>query len=139
MLLLASCASVHVQKEAGTNVTRFKKIYVEHRLADGRGIDLLIVQELQRLGYEASSGPLTMTPADTGAIVTYDDEWNWDFTLYMITLYVQVRNARTGQVLASLDYGHPAIGNKSPAAMVKGAIDPLFEYPTFNTQLPTSK
>jgi hypothetical protein len=129
LFLLAACSSLSIQKQAGANLTQFKKIYVEHRLADGRGSDQLIVRELQRLGYEASSGPLTMTPADTGAIVTYEDEWNWDFTLYMITLEVQVRNARTGQVLATLRYGHPAIGNKSPAGMVQGAIDPLFERP----------
>ncbi len=57
MLLLTACSNLSIQRDAGANVSRFKKIYVEHRLADGRGIDQLIVQELQRLGYDASSGP----------------------------------------------------------------------------------
>ncbi|HWZ94050.1 MAG TPA: hypothetical protein VNW30_02555 [Opitutaceae bacterium] len=128
-LLLAACLSLSMQKQAGANLTRFKRIYVEHRLADGRGVDQLIVQELARLGYDASCGPLTMTPPDTEAVLTYVDEWNWDFTLYMIDLDVQVRDARTGQVLANDHYDHPAMGGKSSTGMVQAAIDPLFERP----------
>ncbi len=70
-----------------------------------------------------------MTPIDTEAIVTYEDEWNWDFTLYMINLDVQVRNARTGKVLATARHDHPAMSGKSPARMVQAVIDPLFEHP----------
>jgi hypothetical protein len=139
VLLFAACSSLSMQKQAGANITHFKKIYVEHRLADGRGVDQLIVQELQRLGYDASSGPLTMTPEDAGAILTYVDEWNWDFTLYMIDLDVQVRDAHTGQVLATAHFDHPAMSGKSPVGMVRAAIDPLFEHPTSNIQLPTPK
>jgi hypothetical protein len=128
-----------MQKQAGANLTRFKKIYIEHRLADGRGVDQLVTQELQRLGYEASCGPLTMTPPDTEIVLTYVDEWNWDFTLYMIDLDVQVRDARTGQVLATVRCDHPAMFGKSPAGMVKAAIDPLFEHPTSNIQRPMPK
>jgi hypothetical protein len=128
--LLAACSSLSTQKQADANLTRFKKVYVEHRLADGRGVDQLITRELSRLGYDASSGPLTMTPPDTEAVLTYIDEWNWDFTLYMIDLEVQVRDARSGQVLATAHYDHPAMSGKSPAGMVKAAIDLLFERPT---------
>jgi hypothetical protein len=138
-LLLAACSTLSVQKQTDENLAHFKKIYVEHRLADGRGVDQLITQELSRLGYDASSGPLTMTPEDTEAIVTYVDEWNWDFTLYMINLEVQVRNAHSGQVLATIHCDHPAMFGKSPAGMVKAAIDPLFELPPSNIQPPTSK
>ena len=128
-LLLAACSSLSIQKQAGANLTRSQKVYVERRFADGRGIDQLIVQELSRLGYDASSGPLTMTPPDTQTVLTYIDEWNWDFTLYMIDLEVQVREARSGQVLATSHYDHPAMSGKSPAGMVKAVIDPLFERP----------
>jgi hypothetical protein len=128
-LLLAACSSTSIQRQSGANLTHFKKIYVEHRLADGRGVDQLIAQELSRLGYDASSGPLTMTPADTEVIVTYVDEWNWDFRLHMIDLDVQVRDARSGQILATNRYDHPSMAGKPPAGMVKAAIDPLFEHP----------
>jgi hypothetical protein len=129
LLLLAACSSLSVQKQAGTNLTHLKKIYVEHRLADGRGVDQMITRELSRLGYDASSGPLTMTPPETEAVLTYVDTWNWDFTLYMIDLDVQVRDARSGQVLATAHYDHPAMSGKSPDGMVKAVIDPLFERP----------
>jgi hypothetical protein len=129
LLLFAACSSTSIQRQAGASLPRLKKIYVEHRLADGRGVDQLIAQELSRLGYDASSGPLTMTPADTEAVVTYVDQWDWDFTLHMIDLDVQVRDARTGQILATIRYTHPAMSGGAPAGMVKAAIDPLFERP----------
>jgi hypothetical protein len=138
-VLLTACSSLSVQKHDGASLTRFKKIFIEHRLADGRRLDQLIAQELQRLGYDASSGPLTMAPEGVEAVVTYDDEWNYDFTLYMIDLTVQVRDGRTGQILVDASYHHPSMSGKSPAEMVQAVIDPLFERPTSNIQLPTSK
>jgi hypothetical protein len=126
-LLLAACAGLSAQKEPGADPTRFKKIFVEHRLADDRGIDQLIVRELQRLGYRAACGPLTITPDDTEVIVAYDDQWNWDFTLYLIDLTVQARDAHTGKILATAHVHHPMLGNKPPAEMVQAAIDPLFQ------------
>jgi len=129
LLLLAACSSPPAHRPAGLNLARFKKIFVEHRLADDRGVDELIVRELQRLGYDASSGPLTMTPEDSEVIIAYDDEWNWDFTLYLIELDVQARDARTGKILATKHYRRPLISGKSPAEMVQAAIDPLFERP----------
>jgi len=125
-LLFAACSTLSIQKQTSTSLSHFKKIYVEHRLADGRGVDQLIVQELSRLGYDASSGPLTMTPPDTEVIITYVDDWNWDFTLYMIDLEIQARDASTGQILVTDHYDHPAMGGKSPAGMVQAAIDPIF-------------
>jgi hypothetical protein len=126
LLLLTACSSLSIQKQAGTNLAHFKKIYIEHRLADGRGVDQFIARELQRLGYDASSGPLTMAPEGVEVVVTYDDEWNYDFTLYMIDLDVQVRDGRTGQVLANASYHHPSMSGKSPAEMVQAVIDPIF-------------
>ena len=79
LLLLTACSSLSIQKQAGTNLAHFKKIYIEHRLADGRGVDQFIARELQRLGYDASSGPLTMAPEGVEVVVgiLHDAEQEW--------------------------------------------------------------
>jgi len=128
VLGLTACSTFNVHREAGANLTGLKKLYVEHRLADGRGIDVLIARELQRLGYDASSGPLTMMPDHVDGVVSYVDQWNWDFSLYMIELDIEVSDPRTNKILATTSYFHPAMAGKSPEDMVQTAIDPLFRH-----------
>jgi hypothetical protein len=125
-LALTACSTFNIHRESGANLTGLKKIYVERRLADGRGLDQLIAQELQRLGYDASNGPLTMMPDHVDAVVSYVDQWNWDFSLYMIELDIEVSDPRTNKILATTRYFRPAMAGKSPAAMVQTVIDPLF-------------
>ncbi len=124
--LLSGCASLTVHREPGSRLASLKKIYVQHRLADGRGIDLFIVQELQRLGYTAACGPMTMMPDDTEAVVSYADQWTWDFSSYMIELDLEVSDPRTSKILATVRYFRPALMEKPPQEMVQTVIDPLF-------------
>ncbi|MDE3084588.1 MAG: hypothetical protein KGJ37_05130, partial [Verrucomicrobiota bacterium] len=103
-----------------------KKIYVEHRFADGRGLDQLIAAKLRDLGYDATGGPLTLMPDGVDAVVSYTDSWNWDFSLYLIELDIEVSDPGTGKILATASYRHPTIG-KTPADMTRAVIDPLFK------------
>jgi hypothetical protein len=125
-LSLTACSTLNMHRESEANLTGLKKIYVEHRLADGRGLDSLIAQELTRLGYDASNGPMTMMPDHVEAVVSYVDQWNWDFSLYMIELDIEVSDPRTSKILATVRYFHPAVAGKSPEEMVQTVIDPLF-------------
>lgn len=125
-LLFTACSNLNVHREPGANLTGLKKLYVEHRLADGRGLDLTIARELQRLGYTASSGPMTMMPDHTEAVVSYVDRWTWDFSSYMIELDIEVSDPRTSKILATVRYFRPAVVGKTPEEMVRAVIDPLF-------------
>ena len=124
-LSLTACSNLNVHREPAIDLVGLKKIYVEHRLADGRGVDQLVTQELQRLGYDVSCGPLTMMPNHVDAVISYIDQWNWDFSLYMIELEIEVTDPRTNKILATSHYFHPVTG-KSPRAMVQMVIDSLF-------------
>jgi hypothetical protein len=104
-----------------------RHVYVEHRLADGRGVDQLIAKELRRLGYDASAGPLTLTPPGTDAIVAYEDTWTFDFTTYMIQLDIRVRSARGAKPLAASSYSRPSIIGHSSESMVHEALKTLFK------------
>ena len=123
-LLLAGCASVSTRKVI--DLAPFKHIYVEHRLTDDRHLDEMIVQELTRLGYVASRGPLTLLPDNADAVLTYEDRWEWDFKTYLIELNVALRTARTGKKLADGHYYQPTPNSKPPAEVVRKILTPLF-------------
>lgn len=124
--LLAACSSVHTHRTPGVNLERYQRFYVEHRLTDDHHLDEMIVARLQALGRQASAGPLTMMPQDTQAIVTYQDEWAWDFKSYLIQLNLQIRDAHRGRPLAYGIYRQPSPVPKPPVELVQAILDPLF-------------
>jgi hypothetical protein len=126
-LLLAACGHVNTQIDPSAHLTHFNHIFVEHRLADGRGVDQLVVAELQRLGYDASSGPMTMMPDNAEAIVAYNDVWTFDFTTYLYEFDVAVRDAHTGKEIAVNRYSRPSVVGTDPIKIVNRVIDPIFQ------------
>lgn len=105
---------------------RFQRIFVERRLNDNHRLDELFVAELQRLGREASSGPLTMMPERTDALLTYDARWEWDFKNYLIELNFELHLVHPRKKLADGRYYQPTIRTKPPADIIHEMMDNLF-------------
>lgn len=125
-MLLTACTNVHTAHDPAVDLTRFHCFYVERRLGDDRRLDEHIVQELRRLGYEASSGPLTMKPDGIDAVVAYTDRWAWDFKSYLIELNIEVRDARTDKLVTTGRYYQPSMKTHPPAAMIRKIFSRLF-------------
>jgi hypothetical protein len=126
--MLAGCASVSAQKTPGADLARVKRVYIEQRLNDNHGIARLLVEELQRHGKEASAGPLTMLPDDADAVLTYEDGWTFDFTTHMISLTVELREARRNQDrLATARSYRPSVTRKSPEEIVREVVASLWK------------
>ncbi len=123
---LAGCSSVSSERNPTVDLSRYQRFFVERLLTDNHRIDEQIVAELQRLGREASSGPLTMKPDNTDAIVRYNDRWAEDFKKYLIDLHIDIRDARTDKPLTIGRYYQPSIVTKAPAAMIHEILAPLF-------------
>lgn len=126
-LLLAGCSSVSTRKVMPLD--RFQRIFVERRLNDNQGLDAVFVAELRRLGREASSGPRTMMPEKTDAVLTYDARWEWDFKTYLIDLNLEVHAVPSGKKLADGRYYQPSIRTKHPADVIRDLVTPLFGKP----------
>ncbi|MBI3884756.1 MAG: hypothetical protein HY302_03375 [Opitutae bacterium] len=124
--LLAGCSTVNTLTAPKVDLAKYRRVFVESRLNDNNGIDQRIANELNRRGYTASSGPLTLMPEDTEIVVTYDARWEWDFRQYLIELRIGVRPAQNFTVLASGRYFHPGLTSKTPDAMVQELLAPLF-------------
>lgn len=113
---LTACSSVDTRTVV--DLSAFKHIYVVRRLTDDRHVDEMLVRELQQLGHEASSGPLTLLPDNADAILTYQDRWEWDFKTYLIELTFEIHTARTEKKLADGRFYQPTPKAKPPAEVV---------------------
>jgi hypothetical protein len=125
--LTSGCVSkLHSDIAPGANLTALKKIHVVHLPADERRVDRLIADRLALMGREATCGEKSEMPADTQAIITYQDKWMWDITMYMIELNVQVRNPKSEIALATGHSLRTSLARKSPPAMVEEVLTDLF-------------
>lgn len=108
----------------GADLSKVRTIYVEKVEADGRGIDKLIVANLEKRGYTASSGPKQTPPDSADALLTYDDKWMWDITMYMLQLQITLRD-KSSFPLANAVSLHTSLTRKSPTEMVEEVIGNL--------------
>jgi len=126
LLLLTGCVS-SVSARKVVSLDSFRRIYVERRLNENNQLDQLFVAELRRLGREASSGPMTMMPENTDAVLTYDARWQWDFRTYLIELSLELHTVHPRKKLADARYHQPSIKTKPPEEVIREVLDRLFE------------
>jgi hypothetical protein len=113
-------------KDPSTDLGKLKAFYVVHLPADDRNIDKIIADQLNLMGYKATAGESSSTPANVDAVVTYQDRWMWDITMYMIELNIQVRDPQTNFVLASGRSMRPSLERKSPPDMAQEVLQSIF-------------
>jgi hypothetical protein len=135
-LLLAStfaggCASVKVNASVAPNVDlkTLKTFYVRKLDADGRGMEKLIAGRLSTMGYSARSGTAFRPNEAADAIVTYEDRWMWDITMYMLEMKIFLRDPSTEFVLASGYSFRTSLARKPPEFMIEEALNRIFGLP----------
>ena len=127
LLLLTGCA---VNRATATvdptaNLAGIKTVHVVQLEKDERGVNKLIADRLNTMGFNATTS-LTKS-ADTDAIVTYADKWMWDITMYMIELTVVVRDPKNDFALATGNSLHTSLTRKSPVEMVDEVTANIFK------------
>jgi hypothetical protein len=127
LCLLAGCSSTSTYSPPGVDLDKYKHIWVEQNLADDHGVNEMIAAELRTFGYEVGTGPSTMMPRGIEAVVTYSDDWAWDFKTYMIDIEVTMRELRSPRIITKARYFRPGITNKSPEAMVHAVMQAAFK------------
>lgn len=125
LILFAGCSTA-ISARKVTPLDRFQRVFVEQRLNDNHHLDEIFVAELRRQGRDASSGPLTMMPEKTDALLTYDARWEWDFKNYLIELTLEVHTVHPRKKLADARYYQPSLKTKPPADVVHELIARLF-------------
>ena len=110
----------------GVELRELKKYYVVKLGPDNRGVNRLIVAHLTNMGFTADTGPAESMPDDADVIVTYEDRWQWDITMYMIGLTIHFRNPKNQQLLAVGNSYHTSITRMPPTAMVGEVLGNIF-------------
>ncbi len=126
-LLLGACATNNAVKAPDVDLSKLKTFYVVRLPADERGIEKLIAARLTAMGYQGSSGDAAKPAEPADAIVTYQDRWMWDITMYMIKLDIQIRDGKSGAVLAKGEVMRPSLQRKSPEGMVEETLGVIFK------------
>jgi hypothetical protein len=119
-------SSLEAERMPGVNLSTLKSFYVRKLPADGRGIERLIANELTARGKRASYGPEQRPAYPVDAIVTYQDNWMWDITMYMIALSISIRDPNNDVQLASGHSTRSSLVRKSPEEMVKEVLTKIF-------------
>jgi hypothetical protein len=111
----------------GADLKALKKIHVVHLPGDQRGIEKLLADRLNQMGFQATAGEKSAQPADAQATVTYQDKWMWDITMYMLSLNVEIRQPKTEFVMAKGHALHTSMARKSPPEMVAEVLNDVFK------------
>jgi len=127
--LVAGCSQLTTRSLPNSDIGRYKHVFVEHRLADSFGVADEVARQLRDMGYDASSGAITMLPQDAELVVSYDDMWTWDFNTYMIEFDMQVRLAHSDRIVAVGHYYRPtAVFGRPPEGMIRELLLKLFKH-----------
>lgn len=126
LLVLSGCATMSASRSPGVDLTKINSIYVVKLAADGRGINSVIANQASLMGYRATTGLEMDVPQDVDATLTYQDRWMWDITMYMLRLNIQIRDPKTGFLLAEGESYRPSLERRSPDEMAKEVLESIF-------------
>ena len=110
---------------ADADITKLSSIYVVRSEPDEQGVYITIAEQLRKLGYTVSTGPETKVPAHTDAVLTYQTQWQWDLTMYLLDLRVALRDPTTNALLGTASSYHTSMTRKSTAEMVAEVLSNL--------------
>ena len=109
------------------DIARLKTYYVVRFAPDDRGIQEIIAAALRNRGLEATSGSEGKAPKDAQVIVTYQDKWMWDISMYMLELKIYFREPETGRLLAMGTSRHTSLSRLSPDEMATEVLANIFK------------
>jgi hypothetical protein len=79
----------------------YRSAYVVAHGDRSSDVDASIQRELFRRGLSVSSGPEGKQPEAVDLIVKYADSWNWDVTMYLKSLDIQMFDAHSKTLVAT--------------------------------------
>jgi hypothetical protein len=111
--------------DPSANLPVLKTMHVVKQDRDGRGVNVLIADNLRARGFAVTTGADKPTGKD--AMVTYTDKWIWDITMYMLELTIVIRDPKNDYPLATGNSYHTSLTRLSPTDMVREVLDNIFK------------
>jgi hypothetical protein len=124
MLFVTGCVHTELISDIDpdSDLSTLKSFYVVKFEPDDRGIEAIIANELNSMGYHATSGVKPSPPLPVDAIVTYQDKWMWDITMYMLELNIDLRDPKTNYSFATGRSYRTSLARKSPEEMTQEVL-----------------
>lgn len=122
LMMFTGCATTSSTLVPGTDLSTVKKIHVVKLAKDERGVNQHFADQLALLGYQVTTGEASAVPSDADAVLTYQDKWMWDITMYMVELNAQLRRPKTEMMMANARSFRPSLQRKSPPEMVREVL-----------------
>ena len=128
VLAASGCSKVVIRSDVDPNadISSLHTMYVRKLPADNRGIETIIQNKLNEFGFDATSGAGSQPGYPVDAIVTYEDRWMWDITMYMLSIDIQLRDPETEYILASGSSYRTSLVRESPEEMVDEVFRDMF-------------
>ena len=125
--LVTGCASMQSSRAPGTDLSTLHTFYVQKLPEDDGSVVKVISDRLNAMGYQSTYGAGEHPPKETDSIVTYQDRWMWDITMYMIELTVILREPKTDFPLARGNSMHTSLTRLPPKDMVQEVTANMFK------------
>ena len=126
-LALGGCASYHAQMDRGRNLSKVQRFFVVSNLNDNHGVDHQIVEALKAHSREAESGPLTMMPDNTQAVITFQDHWTWDFGEHLVYFQLSVRDTESQQSFGTASFSAKVPLRENASVTIARLVDQLLD------------
>ena len=128
VVLSAGCVSTSLVSDVDpdTNLSSLESFVVLKFPEDDRGIEDLIAAELNARGKTAVTLDSRPDQIEEDAVITYEDRWMWDITMYMLELNVQIRDPATDYLLATGTTYRTSLARRPPEEMVEEVIGEIF-------------
>ncbi|HWA24406.1 MAG TPA: hypothetical protein VG734_01940 [Lacunisphaera sp.] len=123
--LFAGCASYETHVDRNRSLTGVRHFFVIANANDNHGLNQQIVAALTARGLQAETGPLTMMPDETVAIVSYQDHWTWDFGDHLVYLQITMKDRKSGQPFGSATFSAKIPTRKTTAEIAASLIEQI--------------
>ena len=128
ILFMTGCSKAVIRSDSDPNVNfaSFKTFYVQKSPPDNRGLEKMIADKLNELGFRAISGIDAKPVEPVDVLVTYKDRWIWDITMYMLEISIEFHNPDSNFVFATGKSYRTSLVRKPPAFMIDEVLRDLF-------------
>ena len=126
-LVLAGCSTFEASVKPGTDLSKYRRVWVKSNMNDNRGIGNFICVALRARGIECDMGPLTMLPHNMQAIISFNDSWAGDYQGHMSGLTLSLKDVRIDFPIATATYTGHASFKKQPHEIADRLVGKLFD------------
>lgn len=129
LTVFAACATnrEHARFDLDRDIQASDVFYVVQSTDDQRELGKLIADNLSTRGMTASSGSADSKPDGITVLVTYEDRWNWDITMFLIEMTITLRDPTTEDAFAIGSSYHTSMSRLNPVEMIDEIISNLIK------------